>query len=190
MAFAALPALGAVGAGVSAIGTIEGGEATSAADSYQAQVARNNATIAQQNAVYSEQAGGAQAQAESLKGAAQGGLLKASQAANGIDVNSGSAVDVQTSQHDQAQLDTQTTANNAALKAYGYRTEATSDTAQAGLDQAAANQAPIGAALGAAGGLLGSVSSIGMKWTGQGGSGGSGGSGGNSSNPFWLSSTL
>lgn len=180
--------LGLIGAATSAGGAIMGGEATSQAASYQAQVARNNATIAQQNATYSEEAGQQQAQVESLKGAAQAGQLKASQAANNVDVNSGSAIDVQQSQREQSQLDTETTENNALLKAYGYRTEATSDTAQAQLDQTEAAEAPIGAAIGATGGLLSSASSIGMKWTG--GLGGTGSSGSNSSSPFWLSKNL
>jgi hypothetical protein len=56
--------------------------------------------------------------------------------------------------------------NNAQLQAYGYRSQATSYQAQAGLDTATAEQAPIGAGLGAAGNLLSSASSIGTKWTG------------------------
>ena len=59
MAFmaAAAPIAGLVGAGVSATGTIEGGEATSNAAAYQAQVAKNNAIIAEQNATYASNAG-------------------------------------------------------------------------------------------------------------------------------------
>ena len=43
--------------------------------------------------------------------------------------------------------------------AYGYRTKATSDTAQAGLDELTAAQAPVAGDLSAAGGLLSSASS-------------------------------
>ncbi len=165
---AALPIAALVGAGISAYGTIEQGQATSNAASYQAAVAKNNQIIANQNASYAEQAGEAQATATSLKGAATGAKIKAAQAANGIDVNTGSAVDVQASQREVSQLDTETVLNNAELQAYGYRANATNFQAEAGLEQQKAEQAPIGADLGAAGNLLSSASSIGGKWSGFG----------------------
>lgn len=156
--------LGVVGAGVSALGTIEQGQATANAANYQAEVANNDAVIAQQNATYAEKAGAAQTQQESMKNAAVAGSIKAGLAANGVDVNTGSASDVELSQRETGQLDTETTNNNALLTAYGYRTQATNFTAQAGLYQSEAEQAPIGADIGAAGGLLGNASSIGFKW--------------------------
>lgn len=163
MAF--LPALGIIGAGISAVGTIEQGQATANAANYSAQVAKNNALIANQNAGYATAAGIQQADTSSRKGAAIGGKIKAAQAANNIDVNTGSAVGVQAGQRETSQLDTETVLNNAELQAYGYRTQATGYTAQAGLDTAQAEQAPIGAAIGATGSLLSNASSIGTKWT-------------------------
>ena len=54
-------AVGAVasvaGAGISALGMIEGGEAQSREAAYNAQVARNNQTIAEQKAQYATEAG-------------------------------------------------------------------------------------------------------------------------------------
>lgn len=165
MAFA-LPALAIAGAAISAVGTVEGGIAQGHAANYAAQVAQNNAIIANQNAAYASAAGEQAAAAESQKGAAIGGRIKAAQAASGIDVRSGSAVNVQSSQRETSQLDTETVLNNAELQAYGYRSQATSFGAQAGLETAEAEQAPIGADIGAAGGLLSSAGSVGMKWTG------------------------
>ncbi|SDD95547.1 hypothetical protein SAMN05216337_1017148 [Bradyrhizobium brasilense] len=166
MAVAAPLALiaGGIGAGVSAVGTLEGGAAAANAADYQAQVARNNAIIARQKADYAIKSGQQQAATQSMKGAATGGKIKANQAASGVDVNSGSAADVQTSQRELAKLDSDTVLNNAELKAWGYRTEATSDEAQAQLSDLQAEQAPIGAALSATGGLLSSASSLGGKW--------------------------
>jgi hypothetical protein len=161
---AALPVLGIAGAGLSAIGTIAGGLSTAAEARYQSQVAANNATIANQNAAYSAAAGSEQAAASSRKNAAALGRIKAAQGANQIDVNTGSAVDVQKSERETGMLDTLTTENNALLQAYGYRSQATSYTAQSGLESAEAAQAPIGAGIAAAGGLLGNASSIGYKW--------------------------
>lgn len=163
MCFATLAVIGAV---TSAVGTVATGFATAANANYQSQVASNNATIAQNNAKYAMEAGQVKAEPASLKAAQQGGAVKASQAANGVDVNSGSAVDVQTSERERGNLDTQTTLANADLQAYGYRTQATNYEAQSQLDNAQAEQAPIGAALSATGGLLSSASSTGFKWGG------------------------
>ena len=170
MAF--LPALGIAGAAISAGGTILGGIASGNAASYQATVARNNAVIANQNAAYATAAGQQQAEQQGLKGAAAVGRIKASQAANGVDVNTGSAVDVQKSQAEESQLDTETVLNNAELQAYGYRSQATNFTAQAGLEQTQAEEAPIGAGLAAGGGLLSSASSVGTNWVKLQGAGG------------------
>jgi hypothetical protein len=175
-----------VGAGVSAGGTVEAGAATSKAASYSATVAQNNALIASQNAKYAEQAGSAQAMATSLKGAAASGRLKAAQAANGVDVNTGSAVRVQQGERETNQLNTETVLNNAELQAYGYRANATSFTAQSGLEEAEAAQAPIGADLGAAGNLLSNASSIGTKWNGGLGGGGIGGATPSAFSPFAI----
>lgn len=168
---------GAVGAGVTAGGTIAGGQATSNASNYAAQVAANNKVIADQNAEYSIQAGEAQAAATSMKGAATSGKIKAVQAASGLDVNTGSAVDVQTSAREQEKLDTETVMNNAELQAYGYRSQGIGFQAQSELDKLTGKQAKTGSYISAAGGLLSSASGIGLKWGQLGGVGGGGGSG-------------
>jgi hypothetical protein len=155
---------GLVGAGVSAAGSILGGIAQGNAAGFQAKVAQNNADIANANADYASKAGNAQAAATSLKGAAAGGKLKAAQAANNVDVNTGSPVNVQQSQRELSQLDTETVLNNAELQAYGYRSQATGFEATAGLEKEEAEEAPIGGYLSAGGNLLSSASSIGFKY--------------------------
>jgi hypothetical protein len=161
MAFA--PVLGLIGAGVSAFGAIEGGIAQRNSLNYQSQIAKNNAITAGQNSVYAEHAGETQAAQTSLKSAAQQAKIKGSLAANGVDVNSGSAVDVQESAREAGKQDTETTMANANLAAYGYRTQAASFDAQSALDKSAADNAVPGAILGATGGLLSNASAIGMK---------------------------
>ena len=155
---------GGIGAATTAVGTVEGGQATANAANYSAQVARNNAAIANQNADYAIAAGQQKAATESLKNAATMGKIKANQAASGIDVNTGSAAKVQESAREVGALDTATVLNNAELTAYGYRSNATSFTAQAGLDTLEAEQAPLGADIGAVGTGLSQVSSLGSKW--------------------------
>ena len=160
---------GIAGAGISAYGALYQGAATKEAASYQAAVAANNQIIANQNAQYAIQAGQQQAEAVSLKGAAQIAKVKAGLAANNIDVNTGSAKNVEVSQAETSQLDTETVLNNQELQAYGYRAAATSYGAQSGLLTTQAAEAPVGAALGAGGGLLAGASSVGLKWAGSSG---------------------
>ena len=180
MAFAAPLALaaGIVGGGISAIGQVEAGQATANAANYQAAVASNNAIIEGQNAVYAEKAGNVAATNQSLKGAQVAGKIKAGQGASNIDVNTGSAKAVQAGQRVASNLDTATVLNNSELAAYGYRTKAVSDTAEAGLDTLKGQQATEGADIGAVGSLLSSASSLGGKWAqGLGGPSGGGSSG-------------
>lgn len=167
MAFALPLALiaGGIGAGVSAVGAVEAGQATANAANYSAEVARNNATIANQNADYSIAAGQRKTADTSMKNAANIGRIKGAQAASGIDVNSGSAEDVQVGNRETGQLDSETVLNNSELQAYGYRSQSTGFTAQAGLDTMTAEQAPIGADIGAGGSLLSNASSLGFKWS-------------------------
>lgn len=151
-------------AGISAAGSVAQGKAQSNAARYQAQVAKNNATIMEQNATYATQAGQAAALNESQKGAVRLASTKARQAANGIDINTGSAVAVRAGEAETGRLDTLTTAHNALITAYGYRTQATNDTAQAGLDEATARNAKLAGYLDAGAGLLGNASSLAGKW--------------------------
>lgn len=166
MAFAPLAlAAGIAGAGISAVGAVEQGQATANAATFSAEVAKNNALIADYNAQHAIQAGQTQAAGQSLKGAAAGGKIKAGQAASGIDVNSGSALNVQQSERETAKLDTETVLSNAKLQEYGYRSQETSFKAQSELDKLTAEQAPIGATIGAGGSLLSNASGLGFKWS-------------------------
>jgi hypothetical protein len=171
---AAAPFLALAGAGVSAVGTISGGIASQNASNYQAAVANNNAIVAKQNATRAEQAGEAAAENESRKGAAELAKVKTAQAASGIDVNTGSAVDVQAGERETNQLNTETVFQNDLLKAYGYRVNAENFQSEAALDTAKADEAVPASVLAAGGGLLSSAASVGGKWGGAlGGSAGS-----------------
>jgi hypothetical protein len=154
---ASLAIAGAVGAGVSAIGTVSSGIAASQAASYNAAVQRNNAIEAQQNAQYAREAGVAQEEAAGQKAAGQLGAVKAGIAANNIDVNTGSALDVQKSQREAGLLSEENISNNAALQAYGYQTQATGFQSQAALDAAQSAQAIPGSLLAGTGSLLSNV---------------------------------
>jgi hypothetical protein len=159
---------GIAGSGISALGAISTGEANAASANYQAQVAANNQITANQNAAYAIKAGEQQATNEAFKARAEEQHLKAEIAANGIDVNSGSAVDLRTSAAEKGQLDTETTRQAAALTAYGYRTESTNDAAQAQLLKAQAGFDTTAGFASAGGSLLAGASNIGLKWSGLG----------------------
>jgi hypothetical protein len=158
---------GGLGAATTAVGTVEGGQATANAANYSAAVANNNAIIANQNAEYAIAAGQQKAATESLKNAATMGKIKTGQAASGIDVNTGSAAKVQESAREVGNFNTANVLNNAELTAYGYRSQATSFTAQAQLDTLEAEQAPIGADLSAVGTGLSGISAVGGKFAQQ-----------------------
>jgi hypothetical protein len=64
---------------------------------YQAQVAENNRQIAEQNARYATMAGAGNAQAQDFQTRAQLGQARVAQAAGGLDVASGSPVEVRSS---------------------------------------------------------------------------------------------
>ena len=163
MAFVAAAAA-ALGAVVSAYGAISQGQATAAADKYQAQVAANNAIIANQNAEYAIQSGQAKATTQGLQNRAQMGRVVAAEAASGVDVNTGSAADVQTTQREIGNVDTAQVVNNAAITAYGYRTQETNFQANSQLLAAEAPQAAAAGDIAAAGGLLSSAGSLGSQW--------------------------
>jgi hypothetical protein len=152
-----IAALGAIGALASAGGALYSEIATSQAASYQSTVARNNAQIANANAQRAIAAGQQSAQDKSLQNAATLGALTTGLAANNIDTNTGSALDLEASQRARGQLDASTTLYNAQVQAYGYRTNAVSNEAESQLDQMTATNAPIGAALGAFGSLSGNA---------------------------------
>lgn len=146
--------LATVGAGISAAGTLAAGIASGNAAHYQAQVASNNAKTAQQNQVYSAEAGSSQVQQAEMKAGAQDAQVRAAGAASGTDVNSGSNADVQTSQREIGSLDSATVAGNAALQTYGYGNQASSFAAQSSLDNAEGSFDEASGALKAGGSLL------------------------------------
>ena len=127
-------ATSAAGAATSAMGAIKQGNAAQAAADYNAQIAGMNAVNNKNNAERAAAAGEQNAAQAELKGRAAVGAIRAAQAANNVDVNTGSAVDVRSSAAETGQLNALTIRNNAAREAWGYQNQAASNTAQASLD--------------------------------------------------------
>ncbi len=118
---AALPFVGtAIGLGTKALGGVAGIIAGNQQYEYQKQIIHNNIKMAKYNALMAEQTGEARSTAMGLKGRAAYGAITADQAASGVDINTGSSVDVRSSAARLAQLDSMTIKSDAARDVYGY----------------------------------------------------------------------
>lgn len=158
--------LGYAGLGLTALsgvtgayGAIKQGEAQKSADDYNASVASQNSAQATRNAQISSEAGMEQTAMQEQKTRAQVGAIKANQAAAGVDVNSGSAVDVRSSAAELGQLDALTVRSNATKEAYGYQVQSSNFDSQATLDKAEGENAEEAGFIGAGNTFLGSVGS-------------------------------
>jgi len=104
-----------------------------AIDGYQAQVAANNQTAATQQAQYAEQQGQTSEQQQQQKTAALVGATRAQEAAHGVDVDGGSALDLQSDDATEGELSALTAENGGQNQAYSDEIRATDDASQAGL---------------------------------------------------------
>lgn len=182
-----LGTIGLASSGVSGVAgifsSLMGVGAKADAYKYQSSMAMYNAAIAKQNQKYALDVGEQQAERQGIAGAAQAGQIKAGQAASGVDVNSGSAKDVQTSQHLVSQMDLNTIREKAAKTAYDFSVQATNYENQAKGYSKAASNAKTEGVLGAVSSFIGTVGSVSSKWM-QGQQLGLWGKGGTSSGSF------
>lgn len=168
-------ALSAVGTAANVGGKLKGGQSTNQADLYKAQVAENNAIAYDQMATRVVQGGEVASDVAGLRTAAAVGDTKAKQAANGVDVNTGSAVDVRAGVAQAGRINQMTTLSNAQLQGYGYRVKAAQERAQAQLYRSEGAGATQGAGLDAAGSIFGAASKLPFGWLNNIGGGGGGG---------------
>lgn len=104
--------------------------AIKAQGSYMRSVASANASIANLRANQTLAAGDQAASRKNLETQAEAGAARAQGGASGVDVNSGSSAMTQTNIRTVGAMDEATIRNNAARAAWGYQTEAISDTYQ------------------------------------------------------------
>lgn len=137
-------------------------KAQKSAYEYQAKVSENNAKIAEWQA-QNEIAKGQQAEIEQRrKTAALKGSQTASLAARGLDISSGSALNILTDTDYMGEQDALTIKDNAAKAAWSARLQSANETGNAGFyKSAAAGISPSGAAFGS---LLGSAGSVASSW--------------------------
>lgn len=134
------------GTAFSVLGAIKGargaqaeGKANSQAALYAAQVAKNNQQIALQNKAWAASEGNAAVEQAQMQTRAKIGAITANQGASGVNINSGSSVDVRSSAAETGQLSAINIRSAAARQAYGFENEAQSNAAQAALDKAQAS---------------------------------------------------
>lgn len=164
---AAASIAGSVGSGVlGAFGASAKADAESSALAYKAQVARNNAIIAERNAQAAIETGSVKGQINDLKTKSLIGQQLVTQAANGLDVNSGSNLDVRQSTADIGRLDTLTIIANAGKEAVGYLNQAENFEAEATLQDMGSRYAKEAGEINVMSSLLGSATSVSDKYIG------------------------
>jgi len=157
--------VGSVGSSIiGGIGQQQQYSAQANAARYQAQVAENNRLIAEQNRRYASAAGASNAQIRDFTTRATLGRATAAQAASGVDVTQGSPVEVRDSLRQMGRLQTLEEVQEAALKGYGYQTQAAGFGAEAGLQRAKASSAEAAGSTAMIGSILGGAASVGDKW--------------------------
>lgn len=154
-----------VGGGMSALSALKGGSASAAQARYQSSLAWQNYQINQQNANYAEQIGEMKAERAGMAGAQRQGAIVAAQSASGVAVGSGSAKEVQESQHLVSKMDMDTIRSSAAKTAYDYRLAATSEANKAFGYEAAGRDALSAARMSAIGSIVGTAGSVASKWS-------------------------
>ena len=154
---------------------------------YQAQVDRRNAIIAQQNADQKRQEGIEEARLQRIKTLQAVGSQQAAMAANGIDISSGTALDVIGDTAAQGELDALTTMYNSETEARAYENQSNNFNNQANLDILSGQNAYKAGRLNAAAAGFGGLSdglSVASKWYNGGTSTASNSTGIKIKNPF------
>jgi len=154
----------AVSAVTGAVGAISSAGAQSAQANYQAQVARNNQQIAAQNAAYVAQQGAVRAQTEDMRNRQILGAIGAAQAASGVDIGTGTPVQVRRGAEQVGRFNTESIYQQDLLRSIGYTEQSQAYGAQAAADAAAARSARTAGYIGAGSSLLGGASSFAAKW--------------------------
>jgi hypothetical protein len=153
------------GGSLSAKGAFEGGLAQEQQSYYQAGIAKLNSAISKQNEEFALNQGEQEASRYGISARERIGGIRAAQGASGLDVNTGSAKDVQESQKTIAHLDTDTIRANAAKVAYDYDVQSIQFGDQARLYEMAGNNQAVAGGINAEASAIGTVASVASKWS-------------------------
>lgn len=151
-------------AGISYMGAQQTAQAQSAAAEYNAQVATNNQKIANQAAVAAQQEGAVEQQQKAYQEDVLIGQEKAGLAANGLDVGSGTAVNILSDTKAAGELDQLTLINNAQRQTQGFLNQGINYGNQAQIDKAGAAATLQGGELKAAASLASGAGQVSNQW--------------------------
>lgn len=146
----------------SASSAVTGANNTITADNAQGDALATNALIEERAAASAVEQGQAQAANVYMRGAQVQGAQRAAAAANGVDVNTGSAAALQASTDYITNRDADTVTANAARAAMGYTQQQQNDLANAGQYYAAGSR--VSPFMAGATSLLGSATSVASTW--------------------------
>lgn len=155
-----------VGALVSASSSLLGGASASSSAQAQARMARQNAILANNNANTALQQGLVKSQQDYQEGAQRMGMQRAQMAANGIDLSSGSAMDIQNATAQNTGQNVASDQWDANARAIDFRNQVTNYQAQARSLKQQSKGDWLNAGLNAGGSLLSSTSQFASKWDG------------------------
>lgn len=155
--------IGQIGGGLtSAVGSYYSSAAQQSSLQAQAAMANTNARISELGAQSALSQGQQQIASLTMRAGQLKGSQRAAQAANGIDIGSGSAAEVRASTDIMKEIDSNTAQANAVRTAWGYRTQGVNYQNQALMDRAGASTInPFGTA---ATSLLGSAGKVASSW--------------------------
>lgn len=155
------PAMAAVTAVMSAVGTVASAQASSSQAAYQAQVARNNQIIAQRNAADALKRGVIEEDKVRQRTSSIMGQQRALLAGQGSALDEGSPLDIQMDTAGMGELDALTVRSNFQREAYAHEVQGMNHAAQAALHEGKARTSMLSTWLSAGGSLLGGLSGVG-----------------------------
>jgi len=163
MAFvtAALPIISTV---MGAAGALYQGFAGKQAAEYQAQVARNNATAAEQMKRYEIQKGLLEAQDQDRANAEKVGQQRSAMAASGFDMNSGTMREIGVSQTILGRTDSLRRAHAGELAGWNLQNKANNFRAEANIAESRGKHSMLSGLFGAGASLIGNAQRFDTKW--------------------------
>lgn len=156
--------LALAGAAVSAVGTIQQGQAAKAAGAYNNRVQQQNAITSEALAKDAEDRGRIAEQRQRQQTASLMGRQQAVLAAKGIDLGSGTPLDILSQSAEYGELDALTIRHNASNEALGYRVQANNQRTSGQMALLEGKNAATGSYYQAGGTLLGGASKAGGYW--------------------------
>jgi len=131
---------------------------------YQAKIDDNNTKVALWKAQDAKARGAKEEAAHRVKVAALKGRQRSALAASGVEVGSGSALDILADTAALGELDALTIRSNAEREAYEHKVDASNLTANAGMKRMGAKNAIIAGNISAKTSLLSGAGSVASKW--------------------------